>query len=121
MKFCADHTKRINEAIEARGLIALASDMDDETSIHNKLADAHFHGLSFDNFDPLGGIVYSIARATMERFGMDAWELMLPHELGFIACPLCYLNEHCDCCADHNEIIPKAADLQVRIWRQLTP
>lgn len=120
MRYCEGHIDRIMGEIGERGLAALACDPDDEATIEHKIADAATNGLTFDNFDPLGCVLFLVGNACMARFGTEAWELLVPRELGMEQCPLCYFDANCNLCPDHERLITRAADLMVGFYHRLS-
>jgi hypothetical protein len=99
MRFCADHWASLRAAIDERGLDHLISDGGPE--LMRRTVDQLKGDDSLNSFDPLMAAHNMILSNVINAAGLV---IFTPNPDGSERCPLCYLNQNCNCpeenCAD---------------------
>ena len=137
MKFCDDHWSKLREAIRARGLDALVTDIGEQAA--SNLVNREKSGATVNIFDPLMGAHNAILNMAMDiirnKYQQNPLMTMADNaEHPEWACPICALNwchvEHNRICTTEgfnwpkhhdwtDEMIVGAADFVQAEWRRL--
>lgn len=120
MRFCERHHGELVEDLVALDLSSLV-DVGDLDLVERRVYDAHANGLTIDNFDPYGLAAWQFHVGVLAYFGAEAIELLMPADLGYVSCAVCFLDARCvSGCPNHRRLIRATARRQLERWRALT-